>query len=332
MYKDNEILERQVLCSKSAVSSSRTALDTLAQLPRNTSQEKEEINLKKLEKRARAKTLTDAVSKKLASLHSPLQKSYLSSLACASVLTQVSDNFTAMYCNQRWCTVCARNRTAILINGYVKQLDQLPAKYFVTLTLPSCTEQFLSKTVKDMHKAITLINRRIRERDQIKFQGLRKFECTYNVDENTFHPHFHLIVDSATVGHAFCEYWLNHFPNALRGLQVSKVATEGSVKELFKYFTKVISKSKKDNRTVVITPALDKIFRAIKGKRTFQPMGIKKVSDKLPKEQTFRLLDIRQNQAVYRFIGSDWVDQRTQKALTQYRPSDELLAILQNIY
>jgi hypothetical protein len=314
------------------LSCNRTTLDTLAQLPRSTSQVNHELNLNKLSKRARAKFLSDSVAKKLASLNSPLQKSYKSSLVCASVLTQVGADFTSMYCNQRWCIVCARNRTAILINGYVKQIEAMPQKYFVTLTAPNCDERFLQKTVKDYYRAINLISRKIRERDKVKFAGLRKFECTYNTDDDTYHPHYHLIINSANAAHLFKQYWLEHFPNAMSTYQVVKVADDDSVKELFKYFTKVVSKSKKQLSPVVCTAALDKIFRAIKGQRTFQPMGIKKVLDKLPKKQTFRLLDIRQNSATYRYIGSDWVDEKTQEALTNYRPSESLLSIVSNIY
>ena len=89
-------------------------LDTLAQL-RTETPSKPPVTLVK---RAKAKFLTNGLSFPLIDLNSPLKKSYWLTWHCTSVLLQEGQKITSRYCNNRWCIVCNRIRTAKLINGY----------------------------------------------------------------------------------------------------------------------------------------------------------------------------------------------------------------------
>ena len=157
-------------------------------------QEQESKNIDLLKKRARAKYFTNSYLHRLIGLESGLQKSYLQTLACASILTQDGDKITGHYCNQRWCTVCNRIRIAKMIEGYGAELHQLNEPYFVTLTVPNCTKDALKATIEQMNASFQKIVDVLKKR-KIKLRALRKLEVTYNADTNTYHPHFHIILE-----------------------------------------------------------------------------------------------------------------------------------------
>ena len=151
-------------------------------------------NIDVLKKRARAKYFTNSYLHRLIALDSGLVKSYNQTLACASILTQDGDKVTGHYCNQRWCTVCNRIRIARMIEGYGAELHELEEPYFITLTVPNCTKDALKATIEQMNAAFQKIVDVLKKR-KVKLRALRKLEVTYNPQENTYHPHFHMIME-----------------------------------------------------------------------------------------------------------------------------------------
>jgi hypothetical protein len=67
--------------------------------------------------------------------------------------------------------------------------------------------------------------------------------------------------------------WLKAFPNANIKAQDVQKADANSLKEIFKYFTKITADNK--NEPTITLPALDAIFAAVKGRRVFQSFGFK---------------------------------------------------------
>ena len=244
------------------------SLDTLAQL-RGTAKKS-----KILSNRARSKAITNAIVRKLVDLNSPLKQSYWNTFHCSSVMIQEGKTITSTYCNNRWCLVCNRIRTAKLIKGYAPELTLLKDKKFVTLTLPNCPEAKLRDTMKLMHSTIRTIKERMRRKGRA-IKGIRKYECTYNSKTNEYHPHFHFIIEGKFDAELLRDEWLKIFPNASKQAQDIRDANDDSIIELFKYSTKMILKI--DGQTIINPMALDVIYQSMKGKRIFQPMGIKKV-------------------------------------------------------
>lgn len=317
---------------------SGSPLDTLAQLGTNTSQAFSDKNLSaqkdSLLKRARAKVMTRAFAAKLANRPSELKRSYLSSLMCAAMLHEHNNKIVGKYCNQRWCLVCNRIRTAKLMNGYLPELEKMPVKYHVVLTAPSVKKELLDAEVQKYYKAISNISQVVRKRRKVKYRGLRKFECTYNLDIFTYHPHYHMILDSLEVAELFVEEWLKRFPDAVRDAQHIGEADNNTCKELFKYFTKIVTKSGKGEEkriTGIHTPSLDTIFLAVRNLRTFQPMGIKKVVEDIEEIQAVEDETRRPQNAIYEWLNNDWCDTTTGEMLTNYIPSDAVKAIIDNI-
>lgn len=295
--------------------SHQNPLDTLAQLVPTR---------KLLQKRARSKYITNSVSIKLAALGSVLEQSYWNSYHCCGVLRQSGKSVVGKYCNNRWCLTCNRIRTAKLINGYAESLRELPDKRFVTLTIPNVSGESLKKTIEKMVESLVLIQKSFRKR-KVKIVGIRKLECTYNPARNDFHPHFHLIVSGETISKLLIDEWLKRFPSATREAQNEKPADDNSAMELFKYFTKIVTKKR------FYISALDTIFTAMYGKRTFQPMGIKKiVSEDISELQKIVYEDLEERESLWTWVdeATDWIDFDTGETLTGYSPSEAVVQLI----
>jgi Replication protein len=312
------------------MTTSKTAsLDTLAQL----GTEPKDIGF--LVKRARAKTFTAPLSVKLASLNTDLKKSYWNSYYCNDTLKQEGNKITGKYCNNRWCSVCNRIRTAKLIVGYKKPLEELKDKQFVTLTLPNCKGEQLRETIDFMLKTCKTTQEFFKKRHQRKMQdwqlvGIRKLECTYNYKTDTYHPHFHFLVESEVAANELVNEWLKRVPTASRQAQDVKIATKGAETELFKYFAKIVTKTEKGFRTFI--EPLDVIFTAMRGLRVFQPIGLKKdVSEDIEDIISEEIEDIDEKFTNWKWYKHDWVEMSTGEVLTGYIPSDNMIKLIDNM-
>lgn len=249
-------------------------LDTLAQ-PRKSDKKAGKNTLKR---RAVAKFITNEMLYSLVDQDSTLHQSYWNSFHCSESLVQNGKKITGKYCNNRWCIVCNRIRTAKLINGYLPAIkNEIIAPYFVTLTIPNVGGSDLKATIREMIVSFIRIKDVFRHK-RSELRGIRKVECTYNARENSFHPHFHMIVDGELAAAELIDRWLKAYPQANRAAQDMRPADEGSMIELFKYTTKLVTKSdikREDGKAEInIYPeALDVIFKALYKIRTFQAYG-----------------------------------------------------------
>jgi hypothetical protein len=254
-------------------------LDTLAQP--GTNPKKSGKNT--LKRRAVAKFITNEILYGLVDQDSTLNKTYWNSFHCSGTLLQDGKKITGKYCNNRWCIVCNRIRTAKMINGYMPTIKkEIINPFFVTLTVPNVGGEVLKVTVRKMLANFIRINHLFRYRRDFRIRGIRKIECTYNATENSFHPHFHLIIDGEQAAAELINAWLKAYPEAKRFAQDMRPADDGSMIELFKYTTKLTTKNdihrEGEQVEIKINPkALDVIFKALYKIRTFQPIGIKKV-------------------------------------------------------
>lgn len=312
------------------------SLDTLAQLgTRLEKQGKDKVEDNPLKKRARAKHYGVAVATQLTLLSSPLEKSYRNSIYCASVLEQDGAKFTGRYCKARWCPVCNRIRTAKLIHGYAAPLAALEDSHFVTLTIPNVPAadlraaiDYMLVTVKRFQEAYKKRFQRRQQNWQLK--GLRKLECTHNAREDTFHPHFHFIVEGEAAARALVADWLQALPDASYKAQKAQKAYEGANHELFKYFTKLVTKQP-DGRRVTDTRALDIIFQAMQGRRVFQPIGIRMVSEDIEELQAVETDAQPAGNALWQWFGTDWANVETGECLTGYIPSRAMEQLVSDI-
>lgn len=283
---------------------------------------------KNLMKRAKTKFINNAFIRSMVEINprSELLKSYNNTFYCNYRLVVQNDNtITGTYCKNRWCMICGRIRTGVLINGYLSQLQSLENPQFVTLTLKTVNEEDLPKRIKDIEVEWRKITNLASHIKLSNFKGIRKAECTVRPN-GMYHYHLHLLISSENNAQWLVNQWLKRFPDlASADAQDIRSADERSYKEIFKYFTKLIS-SKSDERVFDEFDRLDVIFRALVGKRTYQPFGgIKLISEDIDAKLYATELPAKfegcQAGLIFRWVLTDWETQ-TRDTLTDYKPSD----------
>lgn len=246
------------------------------------------VTSEKLSKRAERKAVTKGQNKHLLALNSVLHKQYERTAQCAETIylhehtATGAQKVSTNYCGKRWCTVCAANKTAELMNGYSEPLKRLPDLHLLTLTVPSVTGEYLHATIKQMQSTFTKLKDSLRKKNII-ISGIRKLECNFNPEEKTFNPHFHLVISGRIQSVEIIDQWLIRNPTAFSGAQNVKVADDDTLMELFKYVSKSIVSSEFD------AIAQDTIYRAFVGIRAFQNFGLLK---KCPTNDSNSLDDI----------------------------------------
>ena len=333
-------------CSKSAKKGPN--LDTLAQL--QTKGEDSPIgplrNLTKsqdknpLQKRARRKYLGNALVLKLvdAAKHSDIENrrflpdKYWNSWHCVDALQESKDGkLSGKYCKLKWCPVCNSIRTAKLINEYKPIFNEWEDPYFVTLTVPNVTGEELERAIKQMTNTFSLLkeshNKQARRKGTKILTGIRKTECTFNVRRNNYHPHFHFLVDGADTAYEIIYQWLERYPECSPNAQDVVKATKGSLIELFKYFTKFITKGP-SGKMAIYADALDVVFNAVHRKRTIQTFGFKKPKIEVEDPNEITGEDVLHVHKWIQELG-DWANVETGELLSGYIPSEGMKELIQ---
>lgn len=288
-------------------------------------------------RRARAKRLSNSLIECLLKLESPLKNGYANTYKCTSILTHnhATNKITARYCKNRWCMVCNRIRTAQLMIKYMDVMKSWENKYFVTLTIPNPMPYQLRDAIGKMDKDMRCIQDVMKKRGD-PLVGIKKLECTKQPERVDFHPHYHIVVVGEKQANTLVYEWLLRNESASANAQdvrPCKEDNDSDLKELFKYFTKIISgKGGVDRR--IITRDLDIIFRCMVGRRVFQPFGFKLPPPTTTKDK--ELVDAANEYArksMYEWVDglSDWVGVDTGEMLTGYKPSESFSNLLNSI-
>lgn len=318
-------------------------LDILAQL-RKTEKTEEDFEFNQsteigdksvLQKRARSKFMSVGLVLKLVQLDSPLKKSYWNTFHCSQTLVHnhTNNTITGKYCKNRWCLVCNRIRTAESVKKYLPVIESWNDKYLVTLTVPNCKGELLEDTIKGMERDFKRIQEVMRKRGQL-MKGIRKLECTYNPMRNDFHPHYHILVEGQASAEEIQSQWLERNPLAREKAQDVRKADDKTIREVFKYFTKIICNPDAKGQRKVQVVALDVIFRAIAGKRTFQSFGFKLPKEtKEQSEQSNEQAEEFATESLYMWEQEirDWVDLESGEILSNYVPSDRFVEFVESI-
>lgn len=297
-------------------------------------------SIEKFTKRASTKYLQEPLMKALIGLNTKLCKKYNDTLNCSSLIYHENGMLKSRYCWNRWCRICNRIRTGQLINDYSPALDAMRDKYLVTLTIPNVPGEKLRDAIRRMNANIRQIQENRRQRDKrLGINAIRKLECTYNASENTYHPHFHFIVDGLQDSQYLRYKWLELNPNANPDAQDIRECY--SEKELFKYFTKLTSSelvSVTANGKVKVKnehhypEAIDTIFQAIERIRIIQPMGnVRIVKDRekegpelIAEEADETITQNEEENKFYMWNGSNWYSPYTGEMLTNFVPCKKL--------
>lgn len=292
-----------------------------------------------LQKRSRARYLSLVLAARLAALHSPLQTPYRRTYyRCSQTITQTdTGTLHTWYCGYRWCAVCGRIRTARAIETYLPVVSEWESPMFVTLTVPNVPGDAIGDTLDTMRATFHSAKRSITRTHKLPFRAIRKTEITYNVERGDYHPHYHVLVDNRETADTLVTLWLRAFPAASPAAQHVAPVTPGdvgSLTELFKYYTKLVTKGRDGRRRIVPAHALDTIFRAIKGDKVWQRFGfvLPKGDDEAIETETIEDLT---GTPAWKRLGdeiaweydrelADWVDHATGEVLSEHDLSPDL--------
>jgi hypothetical protein len=235
--------------------------------------------------------------------------------------------------------VCNRIRTARAINAYVPVVETWGESFFVTLTLRTVTADELPARIAMMLLGVAAIAKSMRTTHSMPLVAIRKLECTSRPG-GLYHPHFHFVVQGREQAELLRSLWLKRYP-MLATVDAQNVVpcNEGTLVELFKYFTKLTTKTA-DGKRIIPVVELDTIFRAMRGKRVWQPMGFK-----LPKEVEEAIeteaIEVDASDAVKRIEEvvhwqwsqqvADWVDYETGECLSEYEPGEGFRSFVESV-
>ncbi len=297
-------------------------------------------------KRARSRYFTVPLSVNLAELRSPLEQGYRNSIYCSATLNQESGKVTGSYCGNRWCLVCNRIRTARAMRKYLPVVREWKDRQLVTLTLKNVPADDLPATIGEMVRGFQAIKLGMRRTDRVRLVALRKLECTYNRYSDEYHPHFHLVVDGRRAARLLRQRWLDRYPQITDGkAQDIRASDDAGLAELFKYFTKLLAKtrnSREGKLTAAPVPseALDIIFRSMRGRRVYQPVGFRVAVEPQDDEAAELILDagtaapVRPDERItweWSQAATDWVDRVTGECLTGYEPAVNFRRLVESL-
>lgn len=102
------------------------------------------------------------------------------------------------FCKNRFCPVCSwlkarKNAFEILELLKAVEVKENLTFLFITLTAPNVIKEKLREEIEDFNKSFKRLFER-KEFEAFNKGFIRKLEVTYNQVENTYHPHFHIIV------------------------------------------------------------------------------------------------------------------------------------------
>lgn len=315
-------------------------------------------------RRARAHYMSVPLAVTLAELRSPLEQAYRNTVYCTGTLQQAGGQLAGKYCGNRWCLVCNRIRTAKAMNRYLPAVDGWDDRQLVTLTLRNVKASALADTIRDMMRTFQAIKLQLKRSrtlvrhkhrtwkgapelggllEPVKLVALRKLECTYNAARDDYHPHYHVIVQTRAMADALRERWLEAMgERAEPEPQDVRACDRDGLREVFKYFTKLMAKTRskrgETGRSAPVDPrALDTIFRAMKRQRVYQPVGFTVAKDdeetEIETDEGTPALTRVGESVLWEWSqdATDWVDRKTGDCLTGYEPALKFRDFVQRI-
>jgi hypothetical protein len=162
----------------------------------------------------------------------------------------------------------------------------------------------------------------------IRIKGIRKIESTINEKDLTTHPHFHVILDGKENAELLLAEWYKRNKGISSKGQNIKPCVDAM--ELFKYFTKMLTKSGQ-----FLPVEMDKTFLAMRNKRVYQAFGgIRKESEDIEVKESSEC-DWKDPQAeIWTFQSggrfSDWYNAHGE-ALSEIEMQEDTMHLIEKI-
>ena len=153
------------------------------------------------------------------------------------------------FCNDRMCPVCSwrkARKTAVVLLELMEYARVKMNKEFIflTLTAPNIRAEEVSSEIDSYNQAFKRLSE-TKAFKNISLGYIRKLEITYNSEDNTYHPHFHIII---AVNKSYFKKtyitkanWLKMWQKAKRDEKITQVDIRKirmrSIKEIFEIAT-----------------------------------------------------------------------------------------------
>ena len=224
--------------------------------------------------KAKAKAISQGIALRMVNVSSQRNhKAYFRMLGCSQVLNPKGSKMQTRYCNNRFCPVCGRIRTAKAIHDYLDPLRNLGQPlWFITLTRPAVKADDLRSSISGMIFDFKRIVDKHRKQGRT-ISGIRKVEANYNPKADTYNPHFHCLVSGGAEAELLLTEWLEKYPEADSRAQNAILADDDTYRELFKYLTKTYTTDERGD-AFIYPEAMDALYTSLERKRTLQPFGV----------------------------------------------------------
>lgn len=250
-----------------------------------------------------------------------LYSAYWNSFYCSEIVKQKNNKLTSSFCKNRWCPVCGEIRTQELFREYLPEIESWEKKTFVTLTIPSVSQEELTASLDELNNQFSNVRRSVERSTEKKIKVLKKLEITFNSGSKTYHPHYHLIVEDTQklgISWAIVKAWLKRFPDASFDAQKVQPADRKTARCLFRYFTKIL------DGEGTAAAAMHEILKALRGRRTLTAYGFKKSvdPDKVDYNEEVEAWTESERTILWKWAheAADWKDEKTGQTLLEFEP------------
>jgi len=104
-------------------------------------------------------------------------------------------------CRLKWCPLCSKSKSNYVAECVHKWLKQIKEPKFLTLTLKH-SDTCLAEQVKRLYASFREL-RRFQSIKKAMRGGIWFFQITYNKSFSQWHPHLHVLLDSAYMAHSY---------------------------------------------------------------------------------------------------------------------------------
>lgn len=196
------------------------------------------------------------------------------------------------FCKHRFCPMCAwrkARKDALELSLMMQdiQIEHDKAFIFLTLTAPNVVAEQLENEIKNYNASF----KKLFERNIVKsvVKGyVRKLEITYNVEQNDYHPHFHvlIVVNKSYFNNNYLsqQRWLELWREVTGIPEITQVDVRRVKEQNNKQLYEMAKYTGKDSDYLMNQDVFKTYYEALKGKRLLVYGGLFKEARKRLKQ------------------------------------------------
>ncbi len=189
----------------------------------------------------------------------------------------------AYFCRFRWCPVCLWRRMLKWHSRLLKKVPEVAEQHpdaiwvLLTLTLRNCKPGWTRQTLQEMSTAWRKMHGRKFMRPV--YGWVRALEVTFNHDEGTVHPHYHVLICAPRGWYVDQKDWRKNWQKAL-GVKYEPFVDIRMVKgDPVSVVPEVVKYCVKPEDMLRDTAMITQVVRQMKGTRAIATSGVLKIKE-----------------------------------------------------